>query len=162
MRTKNPTDTPATIAPVAATPKPVTKRPIRTRKPPAATSTPPTTLASPAAKPARTKPASVKPAMAKPVLANAATSAADVGAEKALKPKKPKMVRDSFTIPKMEYAVLETMKARAAQLASPAKKTELFRAGIKALAALPDAEFLAAIQAVPSLKTGRPAKPSAE
>jgi hypothetical protein len=152
MRTKNPTDTPATIAPAAATPKPVTKRPIRTRKPPAATSTPPTTLPSPAEKRARTK----------PVLANAATSAADVGAEKALKPKKPKMVRDSFTIPKMEYAVLETMKARAAQLASPAKKTELFRAGIKALAALPDAEFLAAIHAVPSLKTGRPAKPSAE
>jgi hypothetical protein len=47
---------------------------------------------------------------------------------------------------------------RAAKLAMPIKKTELIRAGIKALAALPDAAFLAALRAVPNLKTGRPAK----
>ncbi|QDL54339.1 hypothetical protein EXZ61_09270 [Rhodoferax aquaticus] len=68
------------------------------------------------------------------------------------------MVRDSLTIPKLEYAVLETLKDRATKLASPVKKTELIRAGIKAIAAMTDAAFLAAIKAVPSLKTGRPAK----
>jgi hypothetical protein len=57
----------------------------------------------------------------------------------------------------LEYAVLDTLKLRAAKLANPAKKTELIRAGIKALAAMTDAALLAALKAVPSLKTGRPA-----
>ena len=74
------------------------------------------------------------------------------------KEKKPKLVRDSFTIPKLEFAVIDSMKLRAAKLAAPVKKTELIRAGIKALAAMSDADFLAAINAVPNLKTGRPAK----
>jgi hypothetical protein len=79
-------------------------------------------------------------------------------ADKPVKAKKPKLVRDSFTIPKDEYAVLETLKQRAGQLSNPAKKSELLRAGIKALAAMPDAALLAALKAVPSIKTGRPAK----
>jgi hypothetical protein len=74
------------------------------------------------------------------------------------KAKKPKLVRDSFTIPKTEYAVLEALKERAAKAGAPSKKSEVLRAGIKALAGLPDAAFLAAMGAVPSIKTGRPAK----
>ncbi len=77
--------------------------------------------------------------------------------EKAAKPKKPKLVRDSFTIPKAEYLVLEGLKERAAQLTRPAKKSEVLRAGIKALAALSDAAFLMALEQVPAIKTGRPA-----
>lgn len=77
--------------------------------------------------------------------------------EKAAKPKKPKLVRDSFTIPKAEYLVLEGLKQRAAQLTRPAKKSEVLRAGIKALAALSDAAFLMALEQVPAIKTGRPA-----
>ena len=77
-------------------------------------------------------------------------------AAKPVKPKKPKLVRDSFTIPKAEYTVLDDLKQRAARLASPAKKSELLRAGIKALAAMPDTAFLAALGAVPAIKTGRP------
>lgn len=79
-------------------------------------------------------------------------------ASKPMKDKKPKMVRDSVTIPKAEYMVLDALKLRATELKATVKKTELIRAGIKALAALPDAAFLAAIAAVPSLKTGRPLK----
>ena len=75
-----------------------------------------------------------------------------------VKVKKPKLVRDSFTIPKPEYLVLDTLKARANAIASPAKKGELLRAGIKALAAMSDAAFLAALKAVPAIKTGRPVK----
>ena len=78
--------------------------------------------------------------------------------EKADKPKKPKLVRDSFTIPKPEYAVLEELKQRAARAGAPAKKSELLRAGIKALASMDEAQFLAGMGAVPALKTGRPAK----
>jgi hypothetical protein len=73
------------------------------------------------------------------------------------KVKKPKMIRDSFTIPKPEYLVLDVLKERAGKLSRAAKKSELLRAGIKALAAMPDAAFLAALAAVPTIKTGRPA-----
>jgi len=73
------------------------------------------------------------------------------------KVKKPKLIRDSFTIPKIEYVVLDALKERAGKLARSAKKSELLRAGIKALAAMPDAAFLAALAAVPTIKTGRPA-----
>lgn len=78
--------------------------------------------------------------------------------KKPLKAKKIKMVRDSFTMPKPEFSVLDVLKLRAIQLSAPIKKTELIRAGIKALAAMTDADFLLAIRAVPNLKTGRPAK----
>ena len=98
----------------------------------------------------------------KPVLTKPATKAVDKPAVKVVpakpaKLKKPKMIRDSFTFPKAEYAVLDGLKMRAAKLGSPAKKTELLRAGIKSIAAMQDAAFVAALKSVPSLKTGRPA-----
>lgn len=108
-----------------------------------------------AVKPRPTAPA--KPPV-KPPLAAAAKTPSTPTAEKALKIKKPKLVRDSFTIPKPEYTVLDALKQRAGKLASPVKKSELIRAGIKALAAMSDAAFLAAVKAVPTIKTGRPAK----
>lgn len=92
------------------------------------------------------------PAIAKPL----AAVFAQPKLEKPAKVKKPKLVRDSFTIPKPEYTVLDDLKQRAAKLARPVKKSELIRAGIKALAAMPDAAYLAALGAVPAIKTGRP------
>ena len=78
------------------------------------------------------------------------------------KGKKPKLVRDSFTIPKDEYTVLDTLKDRATALAHPVKKSELLRAGLKVLAGLSDSALLSALQAVPSIKTGRPKADAAE
>jgi hypothetical protein len=78
--------------------------------------------------------------------------------EKPIKAKKVKLVRDSFTIPKPEYLMLDNLKLRAADLKHPVKKGELLRAGIKALAAMTDANLLTALKAVPMLKTGRPSK----
>ena len=98
---------------------------------------------------------------AKPLAKPAAKPVVAKSVAKEVKVKKPKMVRDSFTFPKAEYAVLDALKLRAAKLGSPAKKTELLRAGVKAIAAMQDAAFLAALKAVPSLKTGRPAKDKA-
>ena len=66
------------------------------------------------------------------------------------------MVRDSFTIPKVEYLMLDQLKQRSGTLGNAVKKSELIRAGIKALEALSDADFLAAVKAVPTIKTGRP------
>jgi hypothetical protein len=90
-------------------------------------------------------------------LAKALAKATLEKAAKAEKAKKPKLVRDSFTIPKAEYLVLDELKQRATRLTRPAKKSELLRAGIKALAALSDAAFLTALEQVPAIKTGRPA-----
>ena len=97
-------------------------------------------------------------AAAKPAAPAKKPAAKAAPAAKADKAKKPKLVRDSYTIPKSEYAVLEQMKLRAARLGRPAKKSEVLRAGLKALAAMEDANFLAGIASVPALKTGRPAR----
>ena len=77
-------------------------------------------------------------------------------ADKIERPRKPKLVRDSFTIPKSEYELLAALKTRAVRLHQPMKKSELLRAGIALLAGLGDEAFLAAMQKVPALKTGRP------
>ena len=121
----------------------------------------PKTFAKPAGKSVLAVQAGLKPA-AKPILK--ATPKASVQqtvsqkTEKALKEKKPKLVRDSFTIPKAEYTVLDELKHRAGKLGNSIKKSELIRAGIKALAAMPDAMYLDALKVVPTVKTGRPSK----
>lgn len=79
-------------------------------------------------------------------------------AAKVEKPRKPKLVRDSFTIPKHEYAVIDALKKRASKASVPSKKSEVLRAGIMALASMDDAAFRAAMAGVPTLKTGRPKK----
>ncbi len=78
--------------------------------------------------------------------------------DKVVKAKRVKLVRDSFTIPKHEYAVIDDLKQRANKLGKPIKKSELLRAGILALAAMSGADFLASLQVVQIIKTGRPAK----
>ncbi len=114
-------------------------------------------MASPAAKaPAKKVTAAKPPAKAAAPAVPAAPKL--VKALKAEKPKKPKLVRDSFTIPKAEYTVLDELKQRAAKLGAPAKKSEVLRAGIKALAQMSDAAFQSALAAVPAIKTGRPGK----
>ncbi|MHB1666985.1 MAG: hypothetical protein ACYCSR_13790 [Thiomonas sp.] len=76
----------------------------------------------------------------------------------AAKPPKLKLVRDSFTIPRNEYAVLDALKDRLVDVKRPAKKSEVLRAGIALLATLSDVALLAALEAVPAIKTGRPKK----
>jgi hypothetical protein len=71
---------------------------------------------------------------------------------------KPKLVRDSFTMPKGEYELLDALKARLLGLSMSVKKSELLRAGVVALATMADAELRAAIMRIPNLKTGRPKK----
>lgn len=102
----------------------------------------------PATATAPTKAASISATLPLP---DTMTSAPDVA-----KVKKAKLVRDSFTIPKTEFAVIEELKQRAVRLALPTKKSELIRAGIKALAAMSDASFSKSLKAVPAIKTGRP------
>jgi hypothetical protein len=122
--------------------------------------TPTKTVKKPALVKTATRKTTVKPATkaavkktVKPLAQAFAQAQTD---KKPAKVKKPKLVRDSFTIPKPEYVVLDELKQRGARLARPVKKSELIRAGIKALAAMTDSAFLAAVSAVPAIKTGRP------
>ena len=77
---------------------------------------------------------------------------------KAVKEKKVKVVRDSFTIPKTEFDQLSVMKKRATALGVDIKKSELIRAGLQLLSGLADAAFSKALTNVPTIKTGRPSK----
>lgn len=122
--------------------------------------------------PARVRPAVGKPAaggagkapMARKAAARgsaAAEAAEGTGApspEGVAKSPKVKLVRDSFTIPRSEYLTLHSLKERLVKLTRPAKKSEVLRAGIGLLATLDDRALLAAIEAVPAIKTGRPKK----
>lgn len=81
-------------------------------------------------------------------------------AEKAPKPPKlrPRLVRDGFTMPEADFSLIGTLKARALAGAHPAKKSELLRAGLHALAALDTPALVAALARLEPVKTGRPAK----
>ena len=68
------------------------------------------------------------------------------------------MERDSFTMPKDEYAQLTLLKARLNSMGQPAKKSELLRAGIKLLAAMSDNTLKTTLAKIPVIKTGRPNK----
>ena len=91
-----------------------------------------------------------------PITTKASEARKPAGQDKSAKIKKPKLVRDSFTIPKDEYLVIDSLKQRSAKLGQPMKKSELLRAGIKLLNSLEDAAFKQAIAQVPAIKTGRP------
>ena len=108
-----------------------------------------------APKPAATSTAKVALKAAAPKVVKAKTAAKPAAKEKA---PKLKMERDSFTMPKAEYAQLYVLKERLAKLGNPAKKSELLRAGIMQLAAMTDAALKVAMSKVPTIKTGRPKK----
>lgn len=86
------------------------------------------------------------------------TVAADSDPGAAGKAKKAKLVRDSFTMPAAEYELLAAMKKRCNAKGLPAKKSQILRAAIIALAAQSDAAIKTAVAALPIIKTGRPAK----
>jgi hypothetical protein len=83
------------------------------------------------------------------------STAQDAGKD-GIKIKKPKLVRDSFTIPKDEFEVLALIKQRSQAAGHSVKKSEVLRAGLRLLNSLSDKALLTALEAVPAIKTGRP------
>lgn len=69
-----------------------------------------------------------------------------------------KPVRDSFTMPEADFALIATLKARALSAQREVKKSELLRAGLHALAALATPALVAAIVQLEPVKIGRPKK----
>ena len=75
-----------------------------------------------------------------------------------IKPKKPKLIRDSFTIPENEYQVLEDLKKRCLKAGVEIKKSDLIRIGIASLHALTVAQLGLSKDQLQKLKVGRPKK----
>lgn len=129
-----------------------------------------------ATKPASEKTVSAKSSATKPPVVKAASKASVVNTKTAApaikvvnktvtaiekdkaKNSKVRMERDSFTMPKEEYAQIASLKKRLEALGKPAKKSELLRAGLKLLSAMDDAALQTAMASVPTIKTGRPKK----
>ena len=72
--------------------------------------------------------------------------------------KKKKVVRDSFTMPESDYQKIAELKRKCMSAGISAKKSELLRAGLQALSAMPIKRLIEVVAAVENLKTGRPGK----
>lgn len=173
---------PAALAestPVAADPKPAARsrasraaaaKPVRKRTPAAAKATTAVARKTAARPVAKAAPTTKKaPPVAKaahepaPFVAKASKTAKPGKAKKAAMPtkaKKAKLVRDSFTMPEPEYALIATLKKRCLNAGVSAKKSEILRAAVANLAKLSDTSVLAAVRRLEAIKTGRPAKGS--
>lgn len=77
-------------------------------------------------------------------------------------PKPPKLrqkpVRDSFTMPASDFALIATLKARLLAVKRETKKSELLRAGLHVLAALNPRALVATLGQLEAIKVGRPKK----
>ncbi len=149
--------TPTPTVTAATTPEQAAPAKVATASKPASKA-----VAKPAIKPAATKVTAAKPVTAanasKVVVKKVVKAALAAKPAKVEKAPKLKMERDSFTMPKVEYAQFSVLKERLIKLGQPAKKSELLRAGIMQLSAMTDAALKAAMTKVPAIKTGRPNK----
>lgn len=116
-----------------------------------------TVKASVATKTAKSERTAKQTNVAKPVkpVKASAQPASKPAADKAARVK---LVRDSFTMPDFDFALIDQLKARAMTAKRHAKKSELLRAGLQALAALSPAQLAQALERLAPVKTGRPKK----
>lgn len=68
----------------------------------------------------------------------------------------PKVIRDSFTMPQSDYDLISALKKRALECSLDVTKSELLRAGLKALEKATPEEFAQNVNSVEKIKTGRP------
>ncbi len=81
---------------------------------------------------------------------------AKAAADKPDKEQRPVLIRDSFTMPDYDYSRLDQLKERCLLQGISIKKSELLRAGLKALELLDDERLRALLDSIERLKTGRP------
>lgn len=105
-----------------------------------------------------------KPAVADKPMAKATLDAPktvqkpEVKENKEPKLKKVKLVRDSFTMPEAEYAVLGDVKKACLKAGIEVKKSELLRVGVALIRQLDTARLQEILNTLPTLKAGRPKK----
>ena len=68
-----------------------------------------------------------------------------------------RIIRDSFTFPEGEYKLIARIKTRCMKAGVSANKSEVIRAGLAALDAMPEKEMARIFQSLTKVKTGRPA-----
>lgn len=142
---------PAATQPAARAKKPAAAAPATRSKAPATAATAKKPVAHTAA---TRKSPPVKKAASKPE----PTVAKSTKAGKPVKAKKAKLIRDSFTMPEGEYALIASLKKRCLAAGVPAKKSEILRAAVANLAKLSDTSVVSALRRLEVIKTGRPAK----
>ena len=69
-----------------------------------------------------------------------------------------RLVRDSFTMPEADFALIAMLKARTLAAKRATKKSELLRAGLHVLATLDAARLISALEQLEPVKIGRPRK----
>ena len=69
--------------------------------------------------------------------------------------KKIRVVRDTFSFPEFDYALLARLQQRCLDSGHNASKSELIRAGLNALAQMKEPQLLKVVRAVEKLKPGR-------
>lgn len=72
------------------------------------------------------------------------------------KPKKPRLVRDSFTMPENEHAALGEVKKACLKAGFAVKKSELLRVGVALVKQMEVGRLKIVIDSLPQLKAGRP------
>ncbi|GJJ01746.1 hypothetical protein RugamoR64_22840 [Duganella rhizosphaerae] len=118
----------------------------------------PKAAAKPAAKAApkaAAKPAPKTAVKAAPKAAAAKPAPVDAAKDKT---RKEKLVRDSFTMPEQEYAVLGQVKKACLKAGFEIKKSELLRIGVALISQIDLATLQNVLASLPQLKTGRPKK----
>jgi hypothetical protein len=93
----------------------------------------------------------------------AVPKAADIKPEKKIKKEKKadekvKVVRDSFTMPQIDYDLIAEIKQKALKAGLHVKKSELLRAGLQTLSKLNSAQLKLTVAKLEKIKTGRPKK----
>lgn len=101
------------------------------------------------------------PAKAVKVVTPAKPAAKAVATDKAAqkeKVKKIKLVRDSFTMPEDEYAILGDVKKACLKAGIEVKKSELLRVGVALIHQLQIEKLREVLTRLPAIKAGRPKK----
>lgn len=147
----------ATDAAAAAPKAPVAKKPV-VKKPSRLDETKARNKKALAEALAKAQAVQIVPPSGTPSLPDLPKAAKPAKPAKPVKPKKIKLVRHSFSMPETEYAQIALLKKRIADFGGKARRSELVRAGIAALAAMDNVELTALMARVERIKPGRPAK----
>jgi hypothetical protein len=99
-----------------------------------------------------------KKASAKPAAKQPQAKAKPEPVEQKEKVKKPKVVRDSFTMPEAEYKLLGEVKRDCLKAGIEVKKSELLRAGVALIRKMDINQIKTVLSALQPLKAGRPKK----
>ncbi|WP_208280787.1 hypothetical protein [Massilia oculi] len=138
----------------SASPKPAARTVAKAASKPAAK---PATKAATAKGGLKTAVRSAARALATPPARKAVAKPAAKAVERApVQDARPVLVRDSFTMPEGEYAVLLEVKQACLRAGIDVKKSELLRIGVALLGQLDVATLQGVLAALPQLKTGRP------